>query len=74
MSKTVMTFFVALLYGVCLIAGPLNLIAAILALANGGDPRSFAAMIVATFGIIVFVHSRLRLFPFHGKGNKPSPS
>lgn len=63
-----MTFLVAVLYGVCWIAGPLNVGAAVLTMADGRNPMDYVAVTLLTFGIILFVHSKMRWFPFRRHG------
>ncbi len=63
-----MTFLVAVLYGVCWIAGPLNVLAVVLILAEGGNPMSYTSVILLSFGIILFVHNKMGWFPFRRNG------
>ncbi len=63
MKKT-NTFVVAVLYGGSWFVGPLNLVAAILALHEGRNPTEYLPTILLSFAIIVLVHRLLRWFPF----------
>jgi hypothetical protein len=68
MSKALMTFLVAVLYGVSWIAGPLNLAAVVLTMADGRNPLTYVSVTLLTFGIILFVHRRMSWFPFRRSG------
>ena len=59
------TFVVAVLYGAAWIVGPVNVLAAIQAVGEGGNPGSYLSTIVLAFGIILFLHIKMGWFPFH---------
>lgn len=63
MSKP-LSFLVAMVYGMAWIVGPMNVLAAVLASREGGNPLGYASTILLSFGIILLVHSRLGWFPF----------
>ncbi len=63
-----LTFLAAALYGVCWVTGPLSLLAALLALAEGGNPLGYTSTILLSFGIILLVHNRMGWFPFRRRG------
>lgn len=58
------TFLIAILYGASWFVGPVNLLAAIAALRGGENPFAYLSTIVLSFGIILFIHSKLGWFPF----------
>lgn len=60
-----LTFLIALLYGVSWVFGCLSLLAAVLVICEGGNPLGLVPSVLGPFGLILLVHSRLRLFPFH---------
>lgn len=58
------TFMVAVLYGAAWIVGPLNILAAIQSVGEGGNPGSYLSTIVLTVGIIFYIHFKMGWFPF----------
>ena len=59
------TFVVAVLYGAAWIVGPLNILAAIQSVGEGGNPGSYLSTIVLALGIIIYIHFKMGWFPFH---------
>jgi len=61
-------FMLAVLYGIAWIAGPVSLLAAVLADGEGRNPFEFLSTIILAFGVIAFIHHRMRWFPFRRNG------
>ncbi|MHB8992972.1 MAG: hypothetical protein ACYC66_15225 [Chloroflexota bacterium] len=62
-----MQFLAAAVYGISWVVGLLNLLAFVLNLLAGENPFGLIPAMLATFGFILLVHSRLGWFPFHGR-------
>lgn len=61
-------FFGAMLYGTSWVVGLINLVAAVLTLAEGGDPVGYLPMLLMPLGFILFVHQINGWFPFRRPG------
>lgn len=59
-----MMFMIAVIYGMAWIVGPLNILAAIAASSEGGNPLSYGSTIALSFMVIFFVHFWRGWFPF----------